>query len=269
MKNFKLILLPIILLPLCDVSPQTLEKILQDKDYLEVLNSLAEDENPFQKLDNASINQIETLAKIAYEAYECYPIKVNKFIASKNEEWSAMVRLDKSKLNAPRVGNIQGKIWELIEQKISKKTYELIRISYLIKASIISKDTVLYIDNSTNFKYNKINVKVKAEDIIKGNHKFKAGEIFEFYYLQNWEKPKTEYIVGRSYLLPLESRSEDNINYSNIALITYIDCPDVVFEIEDDTLIDKEKYFDFGSKVPWEVFKNKFYETIRFIKEGN
>ncbi|HQI39907.1 MAG: hypothetical protein B6D44_05865 [Ignavibacteriales bacterium UTCHB2] len=267
MRNFNLILLSIILLSICNVTGQTLERILQDKDYLAVLNSLAESENPFEKLDNASIDQIKTITKITYEAYECCPDKVNKYVALKNEEWNSMVRLDKSKISIPRVGSIQGKIWELIEQKISKKTYELLRISFLIKATIVSKDTSLYIDNSTKFRYSKVNVKVEVEDIIKGKHKFKVGEKFEFYYLLNWEKPKSEFVIGKTYLLPLEPRAEDNINYSNIALITYIDCPDVVFEIKSNSLIDKENYFGYGSEVPWEVFKSKFNETVKLIKE--
>ena len=97
MRNFNLILLSIILLSICNVTGQTLERILQDKDYLAVLNSLAESENPFEKLDNASIDQIKTITKITYEAYECCPDKVNKYVALKNEEWNSMVRLDKSR----------------------------------------------------------------------------------------------------------------------------------------------------------------------------
>ncbi len=268
MRKTKIILLLMALIPLNNLTSQTLETILQGKDYLEVLNSLSRESNPTEKLKNSTIAQIKTLAKVAYEAYEDDPIKVYKFISTKNKEWDSLVRNDKSKLNIPRVGDIQGKLWELIEQKISKKTYELMRIPYFIKARVISKDTSIYTDSSTSFEYSKVNIGVKVEDVIKGKKRFKMDDKFEFYYLQNWEKPKSEFKIDESYFLLLEPRSGNDVNFNMVALVTYIDCPDVVFEIKDGNLIDEKNYFGFGKENNWEMFKKKFNEVVTNIKEG-
>jgi hypothetical protein len=248
---------------------QTLESIIADKDYLSVLMSLSEDSNTYEKLDNATTEQVMRLAKIAYEAHENDPVGVYRFLVSKNKEWGELVRNDKSKINKPRIGNIRGQIWELIKQKISVKTYEVCRIPFFVKANIISKDTVIYTDFSTGFDYTKVNIIVEVIEVLKGKNTFKEGDKLEFYYLRSWEKPKNEFEIGDTYFLPLEPRSEDDIDYDMIALVTYIDTPDVVFEIRNGVLLDKENYFGYGNNIDWEIFEKKFNAFVTKIKEGN
>lgn len=281
MKKIKIILLLLCIITFNRLHSQTLEAHIADKDYLQCLSSLVEDANSDEKLKSASNAQIRRLAKIAYEAFEQDPIKVWKYIYKKNQEWGQMVKNDKTQMSKPRMGNLQGTIWDLIEQNLSTRTYELVRIPYFIKGKVVSKETLTYTDQSTGNSHPKNNVVIKVEDVLKGHSRFEKDDEIEFFYFSYWDKPKKEFKIGESYLLPLEPRCDEDIdNYSWIALVTYIENPDVVFEFQNDFLFDEYNYFDFGTSVEWDSFKHQFNafvnsnirETIFLheeIKEGN
>jgi hypothetical protein len=267
MNLIKLLFVNSLLVPLIQVSPQTFNEIIKNKNYMELLCTLSEDSN-YLCLDNITKEQAKELARMAYIAYESNPVETYKFIGTKNQKWEEKIKKDKSKLNSVSVGMVEGKIWNLIKQKISVRTYELAKIPYFVKARIISKDTVQYEDKSTKFNYTKINIKAEVIESIKGKNRFNEGKEFEFYFFAYWEKPKEEYKINNTYLLPLEPRVEYDLNPKLIALVTYIDSPDVFFPVKNGLLLDKYNYFGFGD-TNWDSFKKNFNDMIDKIKEEN
>ena len=266
MKLLKQLLIIIIIFPFIKISAQSFDEIIKNKNYIEILSLLNKNLN-YKQLDNLNIYQIKKLAQITYKAYENNPIGIIRFIASENKKLDDEIMKDKSKIKSISVGMIQAKIWDVIKLNLSKKTYELIRTPYFIKAKIINKDTVNYIDKSTGFDYVKIVIKAVVIDVLKGKNVINKGSEIEFYYLTNWEKPKEEYKMENTYLLPLEPRNGSDLTFNLIALVTYLDTPDVVFEIKNGILLDTYNYFGLGN-TNWDNFKKTFNEKIIKIKGG-
>ncbi|MDP4197279.1 MAG: hypothetical protein Q8940_19675 [Bacteroidota bacterium] len=101
---------------------------------------------------------------------------------------------------------------------------------------------------------------------MKGVGKFQAGKTYKCSWGSSWrDDSEEEFIIGQTYLLPLELRGPSG-NENILTLIPYLDDNHGLYKVQDGKLIDKYDFFSFGSITNWDKFVLLFNKKVEQIK---
>jgi hypothetical protein len=240
--------------------------------YIDYLSSYPPDDSYSRDMDTMSLERLKSIARMMYEASEA-DAKLN-FISYMNksvEAESLEVLKYKYNLNVPaiaRPAQVKGKILEKIMNEISELTEILMFSDYFIKGQILTIETVDYKVSDLDV-IDKIEIKVKIQDILKGDKKFIIGDELTFFYMSMWRRTDFDFVVGEECFFPLNV-----IGFPEVDIC--LSCKDCLteyaggsfgrFPIIEGILIDKNNHFGFGEKIQWEKFRSNLIQQILNIK---
>jgi hypothetical protein len=260
----------IVFILLLTVSLQLLaqEKTENDKvdDYLNYLKSYSQDESKLMTFQNVSDSEIKKFLRLQTEAY----CSDTKKIYIKGHEY--VQELNKAKIIRSSYSQVEAIFGKIIKKRYSEKFWEFQLIPYLIRARITSVKDTIYKIKANDIQYMDLGVteiEFIADEVLKGNNDFTAGNTYKCYFGRGWANPNGKFIVGQSYLLPLDPRNADP-DYTVIvnAIITYLDNNAGCYKIENGYLLDTYNFFSFGEKVEWKDFVGGLQKKFDMLKKG-
>lgn len=256
----------IFLLISVQVFSQEIEKNEKVNNFTGFLKTYAEDEvkkNTFEAVDDS---EIKKFIKYKYEAY-CADSKLLIKILKNHAK-----QLKDENKKGSRLSVIEGMFHKVIAERYSENFWNFLSIPYLIKATIVSISDTVYnikINDTQTMPFYVTELEFIADEIVKGNNYFKAGNTYRCYYGPGWKSAKVSFVSGESYLLPIEPRDNEPEGTTFVyALICYLDDNTGYFKIENNVLHDKYNFFAFGEEIPWTDFVDKFNKKADSIKKG-
>jgi hypothetical protein len=229
--------------------------------FFEYLKPFTENEDITNNIPNLGDKEIKHFIKLEYEAYE----NSNENVYHKCSEQVRELAKGKKGIH---YGDILYAFHSIIEKKYSVNFRHFLRIPYLLKAQVSSIKDSIYYDNNPDMPFSMF-IKViefKVDEVLKGAGKFQAGNTYKCSWGSSWRDNSEEFIIGKTYLLPLELRGPEG-NENILTLITYLDDNHGLYKVQDGKLIDKYNFFSFGDIISWNDFIQMFNKKVELIKK--
>lgn len=177
--------------------------------------------------------------------------KVKKGIIPKNEfSFTHYVRFIKDK----------------ISEKYSRDYVDCISIPYFLKVRVEDKNIFIHKCKVDPLTQSMVKITVKIEEVIKGEKKYKAGQIISILYENNWERTSYGFEKGNSYLVPvriIDSKFSDIKGEMVCTLSDYNIC----YPIINDIIEIPNDIFGLGKTINWNHFRTQFTSKYMFGKE--
>lgn len=232
------------------------EKELKVNKILNILKKYQSDKkyNDLKSLDDPSFREIE---KALYEAEEVGHDLYRDSLARDHYRWMGEVEKDKKNIfKKVKYGAVDVAILDEINNRYGYFEETLVRIHAFIKAKIISISP-----GYDNFGY-RVVLKVQPEETLKCRVPYMLQPEFDVYY-RHWENvnPEDDFKEGKTYMLPIWYRPDEDIPETKYSVATYIDNNGSRFLVENGIMHDKYNVFKLGENVNWKTFaetaKNK------------
>lgn len=215
---------------------------------------------------------LKEMTKMMFEAIEENPVvfekKCREDYLKLSEELKDDLRFYNKNRKTEPMGMIHGTFLRIIQHRFPTYVYNLVRIPIFLKAKVISitkySDT-LEITEKTKMPSARMILELEPEIVVKGKDTSLNGNEFKVYF-RYWEPidPNKDFVVGKSYLIPIEYRNfEYNVPY---AVAAWIDENGGRFLVENNILYDEKNTFGLGKKVKWEEFIKDINIKVNKIK---
>jgi hypothetical protein len=238
------------------------EKTIKIDKYLNILQEFQINKE-YEMLGNLQEHEFKLIIKEMYEAIEIAPVELNAIFADDHNRWIEEIKFNRNNLYYKvKYGIVQNALLDEVKKRYSEIIYILIRVPVLIKAQVVSIK-----EDYDKDGFGKFVLRLKPEQIIKGEVSFINEQEFDVYY-RNYEMipASKEFKVGKSYLVPLWDRNEPA--NPEFAIATWIDKSGSRFLIENETLYDEHNIFNMGTKVKWVEFVKNINDLIFRIKNS-
>ena len=254
-----------------DTVKQNQKGLLQFYSYIKSYKSKKEVK---ADMDTISIGRLRNIAKQLYEVREENAVLAEStFIAEC--KLSDSLNIQKWKYNKDvklfaKPSLTRNYLYSKISETLSHNVYPLILADYLLRVKILQINYVLRKDlNYETGIYDpsmpSMEIKAKVLDIIKGDSRFYIGQEITFYYIIYWRSGNS-FVVNEECFVPLQARVAPAFHLNEIGLLASLDSSYGRYPIENNMIIDKDNYFGYGIKVPWNTFKSNLLELIKTIK---
>ena len=207
-------------------------------------------------------NQIQNIARLYFKIFEEDPVGYNIYLRDKSQKWES----DRNLLEVKPAIKIR-RIKEKIANKYGVLFTEIIKNPAFLRCKFLSVSSSYY---KNTFRCH--NFSFIIEDVLKGDKYFKMGDTITVKMIPDVECPSPNFIIGRSYLIPVSTNLGLGDNSFNIIFGSLQDNyntwimgePPKTFPIEDEVVLNG-KYMGFA-KMDWKDFKEYFKQRYLIFK---
>ncbi|MDR3594596.1 hypothetical protein, partial [Clostridium sp.] len=201
-----------------------------------------------------SKTELDSIIMKMYNAIADDPEGYENYITKRNIEHQDKVKSKLMNSTHPNFSVTLGFIERKIEEEYSRTFLRLIEIPYYLKVNIISRSMIKHKSPLDGRTRDVVTITGKIEEIIKGNKKFKIGDIISFKYFNHLADMRHGgFEKGHSYFVPLDKTNSDYTDLKGNYVLKFLD-DNASYLIENNIINTEENYFMIADKTDWDNF---------------